>query len=86
MSICKGKSTFAGVFTIKGSKGASAARAFVVLMLKILNKCILRILVYNLFSDRQCTVLYTSQYFHTPVYWLYLWNRYSHFQNNTDWG
>jgi len=30
-------------------KGASAARAHVVLMVKILNKCILYILVYNIF-------------------------------------
>ena len=39
-------------------------------MVKILNKYILSILVYNLFLDRQHNILYTPQYFHTPVYWL----------------
>ena len=41
------KSTFVSVFTIKRPKGAS------VLMVKILNKCILSTLVYNVFLDRQ---------------------------------
>jgi len=38
---------------IKRPKGARAARAFGVLMVKMLNKCILNILVYNQFLDRQ---------------------------------
>ena len=42
-------STFFSVFTIKRYMGASAARARDVLMVKILNKCIPSILVYNLF-------------------------------------
>jgi len=80
-------STFACVFTIKKPKGASAARARGVLIVNILNKCILSILVYNLFLDRQCNILYTSHYFHTPVYWLSSWNRNSNFQTIrlTDW-
>ena len=41
------------VFTIKRPKGANASRARGVLMVTILNKCILSILVYNLFLDRQ---------------------------------
>ena len=45
-----------------------AARAHGVLMVNILNKCILSILVYNLFLDRNRNILYTSQYFYTPVY------------------
>ena len=55
-------------FTIKRTNGASAARAHDVLMVNTLNKCTLSILVYNLFLDRQCNILYTPQYFHTPVY------------------
>ena len=64
-------STFVSVFTI----GASAARACCVLMVKILTKCILSTLVYNLFLDRQRNILYTTQYFHTQLYWLSSWNR-----------
>ena len=56
----------------KRHNGASAARACDVLMVKILNKYILNISVYNLFIDRQRNILYTPQYFHTPVYWLSL--------------
>ena len=41
--------TFVSVFTIVRYNGSSAARAHVVLMVKILNKCILNILVYNVF-------------------------------------
>ena len=67
---CNSQSTFVSVFTIKMPKGVSATRASGVLMVNILNKCILSILVYNLFLDRQCTILYIPQYFHTPVYWL----------------
>ena len=51
-------------------EGACAARARGVLMMKILNKCILSILVYNLVLDRQRHILYTPQYFLTPVYLL----------------
>ena len=47
-------SIFVSVFTIKRSMGASVARARELVMVKILNKCILSILVYNLFfwTDR----------------------------------
>jgi len=38
---------------MKRYKGANAASARGVLMVKILNKCILSILGYNLFLDRQ---------------------------------
>ena len=55
------KSTFVSVFTIKRHKGASVARARGVLLVKIPNKCILSILVYNLFLDRQRNILYTPQ-------------------------
>ena len=37
------------------------------LVVKILNKCILSILVYILFLDRQRNILYTPQYVYTPV-------------------
>ena len=37
-------------------------------MVKILDKCILSILVYNLFLDIQRNIVYTPQYSHTPVY------------------
>jgi len=37
------------------------------LEVKLLNKCILSIFVYNLFLDRHCNMLYTPQYFHTPT-------------------
>ena len=53
------KSTFVGVFTIKTPKGASAARARGVVVVKILNKYNLSILVYDLFLDRQRNMLYT---------------------------
>jgi len=46
-------SKFVSVFTIKRPKGSIAARARGVLMVNILNKCILSILVYNLFSFRE---------------------------------
>jgi len=55
------KSTFVSVFTIKRPTGVSAARARGVLMVNILNKCILSILVYNLFLVRQHDILYKSQ-------------------------
>jgi len=42
----------------------STVRAGGILMVKILNKCILSILVYNLLYRQ------TVQYFHTPVPWL----------------
>ena len=67
--LCNIRSTFVSVFTIKRPMGARASRARGVLMVKILNKCILSILVYNLFLDRQRNILYTPQYFNTPVYW-----------------
>jgi len=41
-------SIFVSVFTIKRLKGESDGRAHGVLMVKIRNKCILSILVYNL--------------------------------------
>ena len=44
-------------------------------MVKILNTCILSILVYNLFWDKQHNILYTMQNFHTRVYWLSSWDR-----------
>ena len=52
-----------------------------VFMVKILNKCILSILVYNLFYRQ------TAQYFHTLVYWLSSWNKNSNFQRKllSDW-
>ena len=51
--VCNSQSTCVGVFTIKRPKCASAARASGVLMVKMLNKCNLSTLVYNLFLDRQ---------------------------------
>ena len=69
----------------KRPKGVSAMRARGVLMVKILNKCILSILVYNLFLKRQRNILYTPQYFHTSVYWLYFWNR-NLIIRLSDWG
>jgi len=44
-------SIFVSVFTIKRLKGENDGRAHGVLMVKILNKCILSILVYNLFLN-----------------------------------
>jgi len=55
------KSTFVSVFTIQRHKGASVARARGVLLVKIPNTCILSILVYNLFLDRQRNISYTPQ-------------------------
>ena len=49
-------------------------------MVKIPNTCILSILVYNLFLDKQRNILYTLQYFHTSVYWLSSWNRNSNYR------
>ena len=51
------KSTFVSVFTIKRPQGASAARVCGDLMVKTLNKCILSILVYNLYLDRHHNIL-----------------------------
>ena len=45
------------------------------LMMEILNKCILSILVYNLFLDRQRNMLCTPHYCHTAVYRLSTWTR-----------
>jgi len=42
---------------------SSLLRVCGVLMLKILNKCILSLLVYNLFLDRQRNILHTPKYF-----------------------
>jgi len=64
------KSTFVSVFKIYRSKGTSSARAGGVLMVKILNKCILSILVYNLYLDRYFIYTAVLPIFHTPVYWL----------------
>jgi len=61
---------------------SSPLRARGILRVKILNKCILSILVYNLCLDKPRNILYTKQYFHTPLYWLTSWNRNSTFQNN----
>ena len=44
------------------------------LMMKILNKCIISILVYNLYYRQ------TAQYFHTTVSLISSWNRNSNFQ------
>jgi len=54
------------LLTIKRPKGANAAIAHGVFIVKILNKCILSILVYILFLDRQRNILYTPQYVYTP--------------------
>jgi len=45
--------TCVGVFTIKRPKGASAAIARGLLIVKTLNKCILSSVVSNLYFDRQ---------------------------------
>mgnify|MGYP000459972634 CR=1 FL=1 len=63
--------TFVSVFTIEMSKGASSTGARGVLIVNILNKCILSILVYNLFYRQIAQYLHTPQYFHTSVYWLF---------------
>jgi len=47
---------------IKRHPGTIVSKARDVLMVKILNKCILSILVYNLFLDKQRNILYTPQY------------------------
>ena len=75
--------TFVSVFTIKRPKGAGAARVRGVLMVKILNKCILSISVNNLFLNRQRNISYLTQYFHTPVNWLSLWNIKFNFSKDT---
>ena len=46
----------------------------VFVMVKILNKCILSILVSILLFDRQRSSLHTPQSFHTPLYWLSSWS------------
>ena len=61
------------VCTIKRRKGATAVRACGVLIVKILNKRLLSMLVYNLFHKQ------TVQYFHTPVSWPSSCNRNSYF-------
>ena len=48
------------VFTIKRHKGTSAARARGVFMVKILNTCILSILLYNLFRQTAQYLIYTA--------------------------
>ena len=45
-----------------------AARTCDVFMVKILNKCILSILEYNLLFRQTAQYLYTLQHIHTPVY------------------
>ena len=68
--LCYSWSTFVSVFTIKRPKdAASAVRACGILLVKILNKCILSILIHSLFLDRQRNV-HTLQYFHTLLAWL----------------
>ena len=52
--------TFVSVFTLKMPKGASATKAGGILMMKILNKCIPSILVYNLLLDRHRYI---------PIHW-----------------
>ena len=49
---------------------SSQLRGRGVLMVKILTKCTLIILMYNLFLDRQRNIVYTPQNFQTPIYWL----------------
>ena len=71
--------TFVSVFCIRRSKSTSAAKTLGILMVKILNKCILSILVYNLFQRQTAQYFHKIQYFHTPVYWLSSWNRNSFF-------
>ena len=65
--LCNSQSTFVSVSTIKRPKGTSAERARGISMVNILNKCILSILVYNLFLDRQRNILYTPQYFNRYI-------------------
>ena len=50
------------------------------MMVKILNKCILSILMYSLVLHKQRKIVYTPQYFHTMVYLLSSSNRNSNFQ------
>ena len=56
MSTCNSWGSFVTDFTFKSHKGASTARVHGVSLVKILNKCILSTLVYNIFLDRQCTI------------------------------
>jgi len=57
LPLCNSRSTFVSVFTIKRPKGLLHCKSQShVLMLKILNKCILSMLVYNLFLNRQCNI------------------------------
>jgi len=66
---CYSESTVVcSVFNIKSLKGASAARARGVLMVKILNNCSLMIYVFTLLLDRQRSILLTPQYFHTTAF------------------
>ena len=65
--LCNSKCKLVGAFTIKKPDSASAARARGVLIVKILT---IVLLVYDLILDRKRNILYTPQYFHTPVYWL----------------
>mgnify|MGYP000215226485 CR=1 FL=1 len=64
--VCYRKSTFVSVFTIKMPKGASAARTRGLLMVNILNKCILSILVYNLFLDKKRNI---SIHHNISIHW-----------------
>ena len=74
--VCDSQSAFITVFTIKRHNGACAARARGVLMVKILNKYILSILVYNLYYKQTVQYFHTPQCSHTSVYWtIYLIGR-----------
>ena len=68
------------IFRIKVSVSGLQGHERSGLVVKILNKCILSILVYILFLDRQRNSVYTPQCFHTPVYLLSSCNRNSYFQ------
>ena len=62
---------------------SSLLRVCGVLMLKILNKCILSLLVYNLFLDRQRNILHTPKYFqYIPGILAVLFLLHSNFQKN----
>ena len=61
--------TFSSLSAVAWDRYRILASEVVIGVPKILNKCILSILVYNLFLDRRRNILYTPQYFNTPVYW-----------------
>ena len=60
-------STCVSVFTIKGHKGVYAARAHGVLIVKILNECFLRILVYKYVLENILCMLWSSLFPFTGI-------------------